>query len=86
MGKSDKPRFSYNFTPMFSFPDLTSLRLCDAEEKLELERLAGLYDQVDGSLDPAYDYKLENIRRGCQHGLDDENLCGMLSRIVILPR
>ena len=31
---------SYNFTPMFSFPDLTSLRLCDAEEKLELERLA----------------------------------------------
>ncbi|OKZ17846.1 MAG: SusC/RagA family TonB-linked outer membrane protein [Butyricimonas synergistica] len=63
-GKSDKPRFSYNFTPMFSFPDLTSLRLCDAEEKLELERLAGLYDRVDGSLDPAYDYKLENIRRG----------------------
>ena len=49
---------------MFSFPDLTSLRLCDAEEKLELERLAGLYDRVDGSLDPAYDYKLENIRRG----------------------
>lgn len=44
-GKSDKPRFSYNFTPMFSFPDLTSLRLCVAEEKLELERLAGLYDR-----------------------------------------
>ena len=43
-GKSNKPRFSYNFTPMFSFPDLTSLRLCNAEEKLELERLAGLYD------------------------------------------
>ena len=63
-GKSNKPRFSYNFTPMFSFPDLTSLRLCNAEEKLELERLAGLYDRVDGSLDPAYDYKLENIRRG----------------------
>lgn len=31
---------------------------------MELERLAGLYDRVDGSLDPAYDYKLENVRRG----------------------
>ena len=71
-GKSNKPRFSYNFTPMFSFPDLTSLRLCNAEEKLELERLAGLYDRVDGSLDPAYDYKFGEYPPGCQHGLDDE--------------
>lgn len=62
--KSDRMKFNYNFAPTFSFPDLTSLRLCNAEEKLELERLAGLYDRVDGSLDPAYDYKLENIRRG----------------------
>ena len=59
-----KPRLSYNFTPNFSYPDLTSLRLCNAEQKLELERLAGLYDEVNGSLDPAYYYKLDNIRRG----------------------
>ncbi len=63
-GKSDQPKFSYNFAPVFSFPDLSTLRLCNAGEKLELERLAGLYDRVDGSLDPAYDYKLENVRRG----------------------
>lgn len=62
--KDSKPKFSYNFTPNFSFPDLTSLRLCSAEQKLELERLAGLYDEIDGSLDPSYAYKLENIRRG----------------------
>lgn len=59
-----KPRFSYNFTPNFSYPDLTSLRLCNAEQKLELERLAGLYDNVDGSLDPAYYSKLDNVRKG----------------------
>ena len=40
------------------------MRLCNAEQKLELERLAGLYDEVNGSLDPAYYYKLDNIRRG----------------------
>ena len=49
---------------MYKRQDLTSLRLCNAEQKLELERLAGLYDEVNGSLDPAYYYKLDNIRRG----------------------
>lgn len=62
--KENKPRFNYSFTPVFTFPDLNSLRLCNAEEKLELERLAGLYDKADGSLYPSYAYKLENVRRG----------------------
>lgn len=62
--KESKPRLSYNFVPNASFPDLTSLRLCNAEQKLELERLAGLYRTADGSLDPAYAYKLQNVRRG----------------------
>ena len=62
--KGNRPRLSYNFTPIFSFPDLNSLRLCNAEQKLELERLAGLYDKADGSLYPSYAYKLENVRRG----------------------
>ncbi len=62
--KEAKARVKYNFVPNFSFPDLRSLRLCNAEEKLELERIAGLYNTVDGSLDPAYALKLENVRRG----------------------
>lgn len=62
--KEDKVRFSYNFVPDFSFPDLSSMNLCNAEEKLELERLAGLYESANGSLDRAYAYKLQNVRKG----------------------
>ncbi|WP_018336602.1 SusC/RagA family TonB-linked outer membrane protein [Butyricimonas synergistica] len=62
--KGSKTRFNYSFTPIFNFPDLNSLHLCNAEQKLELERLAGLYDKADGSLYPSYAYKLENVRRG----------------------
>ena len=34
------------------------------EQKLEVERLAGLYDTKDGSRDLAYDWKLQQIRKG----------------------
>ena len=78
-----KPRLSYNFTPNFSYPDLTSLRLCNAEQKLKLERLAGLYDEVNGSLDPAYYYKLDNIRRGVYTGLAIQAFYAGLSRTII---
>ena len=59
-----KVRLSYNFVPNFSIPDLSSYNLANAEQKLEFERLAGLYDTSDGSMDRAYDYKLKNVRRG----------------------
>jgi len=63
--ESGKVRLNYNFVPKFSIPDLSSFNLTNAEQKLELERLAGLYDtSVDGSLERAYDYKLQNVRRG----------------------
>lgn len=59
-----KLRLNYNFLPRFSIPDLSSFNLTNPEQKLELERLAGLYDKADGSLDEAYDYKLQRIRAG----------------------
>ncbi len=59
-----KLQLNYNFVPKYSIPDLSSFNLCNAEQKLELERLSGLYDSTDGSLDKAYAYKLENVRRG----------------------
>ena len=59
-----KARLSYNFVPQFSVPDLSSFNLTDASQKLELERLAGLYDTADGSMDKAYAYKLKNVRQG----------------------
>ncbi|MBR1706202.1 MAG: SusC/RagA family TonB-linked outer membrane protein [Bacteroidales bacterium] len=61
---NEKIKLNYNFVPKYSFPDLGSFNLTSAEQKLELERLAGLYDSADGSLDQAYDYKLQNVRRG----------------------
>ena len=59
-----KLRLSYNFVPRFSVPDLSSFNLCSPYEKLEIERLSGLYDSADGSMDEAYDYKLQLIRKG----------------------
>ena len=59
-----KLRLSYNFVPRFSVPDLSSFNLCSPAEKLEVERLAGKYDAADGSMDEAYDYKLQLVRKG----------------------
>lgn len=59
-----KARLSYNFVPQFSVPDLSSFNLTNASQKLALEKLAGLYDTADGSMDQAYAYKLKNVRRG----------------------
>lgn len=59
-----KLRLSYNFVPRFSVPDLSSFNLCSPAEKLEVERLAGKYDSADGSMDEAYDYKFQLVRKG----------------------
>lgn len=57
-------RVRYTFTPQMSFADLSSYDLCNASQKLELERLAGLYDKEDGSLDRDYYDKLRLISSG----------------------
>lgn len=62
--KDQKVRLSYNFVPKFSIPDLSSFNLTNAAQKLDFERIAGLYESDNGSLDRAYDYKLQNVRRG----------------------
>lgn len=59
-----KIRLSYNFVPKFSIPDLSSYNLANAAQKLDFERLAGMYDTSDGSMDRAYDQKLMNVRKG----------------------
>lgn len=57
-------RVRYNFVPGFEFPDVKSYDYCNAAQKLELERLAGLYNTADGSLDEAYNEKFKRIQRG----------------------
>ena len=57
-------RIRYTFTPEASFADLSSYDYCDAAQKLELERLAGLYNSTTGSLDKSYYEKLALINSG----------------------
>ena len=57
-------RVRYNFTPQFSFADLSSYDLCNAAQKLELERLSGLYKSPSGALDQSYYDKLAIVNSG----------------------
>ena len=57
-------RVRYTFTPQVSFADLGSYDLMNAAQKLEFERLAGLYDSTDGSLDQSYYNKLALVSAG----------------------
>ncbi len=57
-------RIRYSFTPQLSFADLSSYNYCNAAQKLELERLAGLYTSTDGSLDNSYYEKLALVSSG----------------------
>ena len=59
----EKIKLNYNFSPQYSFPDLSSFNLTTAEQKLEVERLAGLYDD-EASMGEAYAWKLQQVRRG----------------------
>ena len=45
--KSGEFRLSYSFTGALTMPDLSDYNLANAEEKLEIERLAGIYNPID---------------------------------------
>ncbi len=62
--EDSKLRLRYTFTPSFSFPDVSCYDYCDAAQKLELERRAGLYSSVDGSGDLAYNTKFKKVASG----------------------
>ncbi len=62
--KDKKLRVRYRFTPDYSIPDIRSINLTNAKQKLELERLAGLYDKPNGELDIAYRNKLMRVNNG----------------------
>ena len=59
-----KLRLRYNFVPNVQFPDVSSFNLCNAEQKLELERLYGRYESANGSLDEEYNRKYQIVRSG----------------------
>ena len=47
-------RIRYTVTPQLSFADLSSYDYCNAAQKLELEKRAGLYKSETGKLDESY--------------------------------
>ncbi len=61
-------RVSYNFSGDFSFADLSSYDLMDAAEKLEYEKLAGLYSHanigVGETLEEQYNERLKLVQQG----------------------
>ena len=59
-----KLRVRYNFMPNVQFPDVSSFDLCDGREKLELERLFGLYDSPQGKRDELYWQRRSIVERG----------------------
>lgn len=66
--KSGQIRVSLNANYNISVPDLRDYNLMNAEEKLEYERLAGLYQDTDyfeqRKLDELYNSRLEEVRKG----------------------
>lgn len=57
-------RIRYTFTPQLSFADLSSYEVCNAAQKLELERLSGLYSSNSGSKDQLYYDRLALVSQG----------------------
>lgn len=63
-----KLRLSYNGSAEISFADLTDYNLMNAEEKLEFEKLSGVFDNnvavVQEWLNARYNRLLEDVKRG----------------------
>jgi len=63
-----KLRVGYNFELNLNVPDLSSYKVLNASQKLEYERLAGLYDYIGASsqneLDELYYQKMYNVVSG----------------------
>lgn len=57
-------RIRYTVTPQLSFADLSSYDYCNAAQKLELEKRAGLYKSETGKLDESYFEKLALVTSG----------------------
>lgn len=57
-------RIRYTVTPQLSFADLSSYDYCNAAQKLELEKRAGLYKSDTGKLDESYFEKLALVTSG----------------------
>lgn len=72
--KPGQLRVTYDFKPTVAIADLTDYDLMNASEKLEYERLAGLYDPVEGDLLTTYNrqQKYYNKYKNVLEGVDTD--------------
>lgn len=61
--KPGQLRVTYDFKPTVAIADLTDYDLMNAREKLEYERLAGLYEPVEGDLNATYNRQEKYYKR-----------------------
>lgn len=64
MSSQKQVRISYNLTSKFDFPDISDYNMMNAAEKLEFERLSGLYVDLTGDKYLEYAEKLARVNSG----------------------
>jgi TonB-linked SusC/RagA family outer membrane protein len=57
-------RVNYNFSGRVDFADLSDYSLMNAVQKIELEKISGLYESSTGALDEEYNNKLARVNSG----------------------
>lgn len=68
--EAGKIRIHYNVTADVSMPDLRQYNLMDAREKLEFERLSGLYSSDNPEIQYFYDYNYNEVLKEVERGVD----------------
>ncbi|MCH4553049.1 SusC/RagA family TonB-linked outer membrane protein [Aestuariibaculum lutulentum] len=68
--KSGKLRIMYNADLRLEMPDLTDYNLMDAEQKLEYEKLSGLYYSADATDQKIFDRRYNTILAEVKRGVD----------------
>ena len=63
---------SYNGTFSLELPDLSDYNVCNAAEKLELERLCGVYESDNESLATEYEMEYNNLLQQVLRGYDTD--------------
>ncbi|PXZ42957.1 MULTISPECIES: SusC/RagA family TonB-linked outer membrane protein [Porphyromonadaceae] len=74
-------RVTYNFTGGLELPDLSDYNLCNAAEKLEVERLAGVYTASSPSSQPNSDQDYYNKLNQVLKGVDTDWLAQPLHNV-----
>ena len=74
-------RVNYSFNGGVELPDLSDYNLCNAAEKLEVERLMGKYTSEDPNLQPLRDIEYNMILQRIQRGVDTDWLAQPLRNV-----